>query len=78
MNYGLSEKEIRGHDGPLWSGNLVIEKVEGAVGCLAGVLRGWLTGLLSLRCMVCLPGVLWRCLATLRIIRGNGHGSTVE
>ena len=29
MNCGLSEKEIRGHDGPLWSGNLVIEKVEG-------------------------------------------------
>ena len=29
MNCGLSEKEIREHDGPLWSGNLVIEKVEG-------------------------------------------------
>lgn len=29
MNCGLSEKDIREHDGPLWSGNLVIEKVEG-------------------------------------------------
>lgn len=29
MNYGLSEKEIREHQGPLWSGNLIIEKVEG-------------------------------------------------
>nr|DAT80162.1 MAG TPA: hypothetical protein [Caudoviricetes sp.] len=29
MNCGLSEKEIREHEGPLWSGNLVIEKVEG-------------------------------------------------
>lgn len=29
MNFGLSEKEIREHQGPLWSGNLIIEKVEG-------------------------------------------------
>lgn len=29
MNCGLSENEIRAHEGPLWSGNLVIEKVEG-------------------------------------------------
>ena len=29
MNCGLSEKEIREHEGPLWSGNLIIEKVEG-------------------------------------------------
>lgn len=29
MTCGLSEKEIREHQGPLWSGNLVIEKVEG-------------------------------------------------
>lgn len=29
MNCGLSEKEIRAHEGPLWSGNLIIEKVEG-------------------------------------------------
>lgn len=29
MNCGLSEKEIREHEGPLWSGALVIEKVEG-------------------------------------------------
>lgn len=29
MNSGLSEKEIRKHPGPLWSGNLIIEKVEG-------------------------------------------------
>lgn len=29
MNYGLSEKDIREHEGPLWSGNLIIEKVEG-------------------------------------------------
>lgn len=29
MNCGLSEKEIREHEGPLWSGNLIIEKIEG-------------------------------------------------
>lgn len=29
MNCGLNEKEIRAHEGPLWSGNLIIEKVEG-------------------------------------------------
>lgn len=29
MNCGLGEKEIREHEGPLWSGNLIIEKVEG-------------------------------------------------
>lgn len=29
MSCGLSEKEIREHQGPLWSGNLIIEKVEG-------------------------------------------------
>lgn len=29
MNCGLSENEIRNHQGPLWSGNLIIEKVEG-------------------------------------------------
>ena len=29
MKCGLSEKEIREHPGPLWSGNLIIEKVEG-------------------------------------------------
>lgn len=29
MNCGLSEKDIREHEGPLWSGSLVIEKVEG-------------------------------------------------
>ena len=29
MNCGLNEKEIREHEGPLWSGNLIIEKVEG-------------------------------------------------
>lgn len=29
MNCSLSEKDIREHEGPLWSGNLVIEKVEG-------------------------------------------------
>ena len=29
MNSGLSEKEIREHQGPLWSGKLIIEKVEG-------------------------------------------------
>ena len=29
MNCGLSEKEIREHQGPLWSGNLIIEKIEG-------------------------------------------------
>lgn len=29
MNCGLGEKEIRAHEGPLWSGNLIIEKVEG-------------------------------------------------
>lgn len=29
MKSGLSEKEIREHEGPLWSGNLIIEKVEG-------------------------------------------------
>lgn len=29
MIVGMSEKEIRAHQGPLWSGNLIIEKVEG-------------------------------------------------
>ena len=29
MTCGLSEKDIREHEGPLWSGNLIIEKVEG-------------------------------------------------
>ena len=29
MNCGLSEKEIREHQGPLWSGILIVEKVEG-------------------------------------------------
>ena len=29
MIVGMSEKEIRAHSGPLWSGNLIIEKVEG-------------------------------------------------
>lgn len=29
MIVGMSEKEIRSHQGPLWSGNLIIEKVEG-------------------------------------------------
>lgn len=29
MNCGLSEKDIREHPGPLWSGNLIIEKMEG-------------------------------------------------
>ena len=29
MKCGLSEKEIREHEGPLWSGSLIIEKVEG-------------------------------------------------
>ena len=29
MKCGLSEKEVREHEGPLWSGNLIIEKVEG-------------------------------------------------
>lgn len=29
MKSGLTEKEVREHEGPLWSGNLIIEKVEG-------------------------------------------------
>lgn len=29
MNCGLSENVVREHQGPLWSGNLIIEKVEG-------------------------------------------------
>lgn len=29
MHCGLSEGEIREHQGPLWSGNLIVEKVEG-------------------------------------------------
>ena len=29
MHCGLSEREIREHQGPLWCGDLIIEKMEG-------------------------------------------------